>query len=159
MNKRLSGGFTLWEVLVTLIITSIGFLGLGALQLVSMKNVNNSNYRTLATMYAHDMAERIRANRSAQAIYNGISAPADRPICNSCSPTQIAQIDAFEWETLITQGDSDDLANGSLPNGEWSISRVGASSFFEITITWDEQISSNDGGSVGEQNYILRVQI
>jgi len=50
---------------VTLIVLSIGLLGLAALQLTGMRSVNGSSYRTQATLLTDDIAERMRANVAA----------------------------------------------------------------------------------------------
>ena len=64
MNKIRSkiDGFTLLEVLVTLVIMSIGLLGLASLQLRSLQYTHASYQRTLASIYAKDMAERMWTN-------------------------------------------------------------------------------------------------
>ncbi len=63
--KRKMIGLTMIEILVTLIILSIGLLGMAALQLTGIRSANNSTYRTQATLLADDMAERMRANITA----------------------------------------------------------------------------------------------
>lgn len=60
--KPKTNGFTLLEVLVTLIILSIGLLGLLSLQIKSLKYTHSSYERTLASIYAKDMAERMWTN-------------------------------------------------------------------------------------------------
>lgn len=53
------------EVLIAVLILAIGLLGVAGVQVVSMQNTSNANLRTQATIYAQDMAERIRANGNA----------------------------------------------------------------------------------------------
>lgn len=50
------------EVLVALVIMSVGFLGIAALQLTGMRSVNAASYRTQASLMANDIVERMRAN-------------------------------------------------------------------------------------------------
>ena len=64
-TKKKSTGLTMIEVLVTLVILSIGLLGMAALQLTGLRSANSSNYRTQAILLANDMAERMRANQAA----------------------------------------------------------------------------------------------
>ncbi len=55
-------GFSLIEVLVALLVLSIGLLGLAALQLMSLEANTNSLFRTQATIAAYDIVDRIRTN-------------------------------------------------------------------------------------------------
>jgi type IV pilus assembly protein PilV len=107
MNKHFQQqqGFTLLEVLVTLVIFAFGMLGVAGLQMVSLANMDSAQYRSVATLKAAEMAERIRANpnggysgasgadnRCAAAHYvNRNAAPAD------CSPSQLAADDLWDW--------------------------------------------------------------
>ncbi|MCF6323043.1 MAG: type IV pilus modification protein PilV [Gammaproteobacteria bacterium] len=55
-------GFTMVEILVTIIILSIGLLGVAALQVTGMRSVNSASHRTHAAILVDDIAERMRAN-------------------------------------------------------------------------------------------------
>jgi len=61
-------GFTLVEVLVTVIIMSIGLLGVAGLQLASMRSNHSAYLRTQATLAAYDLVDRMRAD---PASFNG----------------------------------------------------------------------------------------
>ncbi len=65
---RLQRGFTLVEVLVTIIIMSIGLLGVAGLQLASMRSNHSAYLRTQATLAAYDLIDRMRAD---PASFNG----------------------------------------------------------------------------------------
>lgn len=54
-------GTTLIEVLVAIVIISIGLLSVAALQTVSLKSNNGSYLRSQATFLAYDLADRMRA--------------------------------------------------------------------------------------------------
>ena len=54
-------GFTLLEVMISLVILSIGLLGLAALQLVAVKNNSFSSEMTYATMLAQQQAETLKS--------------------------------------------------------------------------------------------------
>lgn len=58
-------GFSLVEVLVTLVILSFGLLGMASLQSHALKNNNGAYYASQATILAQDIADRMRANRVA----------------------------------------------------------------------------------------------
>jgi type IV pilus assembly protein PilV len=67
MQNHLSpeSGSSLIEVLVALLVFSIGMLGLSALQLNALRGVSDSSQRTQSTWILQDIAERIRANPEA----------------------------------------------------------------------------------------------
>jgi type IV pilus assembly protein PilV len=58
-------GFSLIEVMVTLVVLGIGMLGLAALQITGMRVNDGALMRTRAVMAATDLADRIRAQPSA----------------------------------------------------------------------------------------------
>lgn len=60
-------GFTLVEVLVALLILSIGLLGLAGLQAGGLRSNHSAYLRSQAVMLAHDMADRMRSNPVAAA--------------------------------------------------------------------------------------------
>ncbi len=55
-------GFSLIEVLVALLVLSIGLLGLAMLQVTGMKFNSDAYFRTQATVLAYDIMDRMRAN-------------------------------------------------------------------------------------------------
>ncbi|HFE32669.1 MAG TPA: type IV pilus modification protein PilV [Gammaproteobacteria bacterium] len=127
-------GFTLLEILIALIILSIGLLGLAGLQANSLKNNNSAYQRTQASLLANEMLDRIRANRQGleTGAYDAIdSTSTSDPGCitSGCSNMQMAQYDAHDW--------SDRLAN-LLPSGQGTVSGGGANSVFTITVMWDD---------------------
>ena len=62
-SRSCTGGMTLIEVLVTLVLTSVGLLGVAALQLTTLKSNQESYVRSQATMLAADMLDRMRSNQ------------------------------------------------------------------------------------------------
>lgn len=55
-------GFTLIEVLITVVILSIGLLGMAGIQIQGLRGTTSSSVRSQATILANDIAERIRMN-------------------------------------------------------------------------------------------------
>ena len=161
MSKTKQKGSSLIEVLVTLTIMAVGLLGLASMQMISLKNINNSQFRTLATAYAYDMAERMRANREGveDGNYDAIdTSTAVDPGCgtaSSCSVAELAKSDAFKWSETITQG----VVSGGLPTGGGSVTRVAGSNTYNIKISWVEQGRDNTGGTVGGVDFTLTVQL
>jgi len=142
-NTRQSG-FTLIEVLVTLVIIAVGLLGLANVQLIGLKNNQSAYQRSQATIAIYDMVERIRSNASEIDNYVAtaieVKAATKVATCTTatgCSTAEMAATDLAEWNELLTQ--SFGMAEGAImPDG----------SIYNITITWDENhdgvIDSND---------------
>lgn len=147
VTPRIQSGFSLIEVLVAIIILSIGLLGIAGLQLTSLRFVHNSNLMYQAALQAADMADRIRANPVGMnsGSYNNISGTGSDPGCiqTNCSPNQLAATDAFEWNTENTR---------ALPVGNGTV--VGAGGTFTITVSWTEM---RPGGPF-VRSYILVVR-
>lgn len=138
-----SAGFTLLEVMVALLVFSIGLLGLAGLQASSLQNNKTADLRSIAIIEAHDMADRIRANGRGKsgdydAIATGVPAPGTNCITTaSCtSPTLIKNWDNYEWQTTLST---------SLPSGRGTVTR-NPSGTITVTVMWDEART----GVVGE---------
>lgn len=58
-------GFTLVEILITVIVLAVGLLGMAGLQVSVIKTVDSARLRTLATQASADLADRVRADPAA----------------------------------------------------------------------------------------------
>ena len=99
-------GFTLIEVLVALVILSVGLLGLAGLQTTGIRNNHSANLRSQATIMAYDIADRIRANKANVDAY-AIAIDGD-----SEGGETIAESDMAEWLSNLSE---------RLPSGDGSI--------------------------------------
>lgn len=63
-------GVTLIEVMIAVLILSIGLLGMAALTGVSVRNTQSANYRTQATNLAYEAIDMMRANKNNIGYYN-----------------------------------------------------------------------------------------
>ena len=100
------------EILISIIILTIGLLGLASLQAFSLRNAGNANYRGSAAQLAYDLADRMRANKAAldAGSYNNQQGTLVTACyqATGCSTLQMAQMDVYAW--------SQDLAR-LLPSG------------------------------------------
>ena len=126
-------GFSLIEVLIALIILSVGMLGIAGLYVQSMQAGRTSMFRHNAVTIAGDIADRIRANPAAGTAYTAADG-ADNSCVNggvNCSPAQMAAHDISLWQ---------EQAYDSLPNGKVTVtldSSVVPPSY-DIKVEWDE---------------------
>lgn len=140
-------GFTLMEVLVAFLILSVGLLGLAGLQMKGLAYAHQSYQRSLATLLAQDMADRMRANRPAVLAgdYRLTSAPSDPGVTCSgaapCTPAKLAALDLYQW---YQQEIAADLPNGkgmvcvgSNPTDSNFCNGVG--NIYSIIVSWSEK--------------------
>jgi type IV pilus assembly protein PilV len=102
MDRRVLG-FSLIEALVALVVVSIGLLGMAGLQTKAMSADQHSRSLSQATIAAHDMIERMRANPAAleQGGYN-LPESVQHLGCFTtvgCSPAELAENDMYEWRS------------------------------------------------------------
>ncbi len=136
--KNKAEGFSLLEILIAIIILSIGMLGLAALQAASLKTNHGAYHKTQATYLAYDMVDRLRANK--QAAMNGnynILEAAAKPAADGTLPND----DLNDWITSI---------EGALPTGDGEVvcnnPNLGVCS---IVVSWNVQ---REGGTAVDSN-------
>lgn len=133
-------GFTLIEVLIAVLVLSIGLLGLAALQANGLRSNFGAYARSQAVILANDMADRIRANPTAAASYNNINGPVADPGClvADCNTTDIALHDTAVWYTSL---------QNALPNGTGTV--TGNGTVFTVSIMWDDGRTGAVGAGCG----------
>lgn len=141
-------GFTLIEVLVALVVMSVGMLGIAALYLEGLRAARTAIYRTTAVNLAADMADRIRANQLAGNAYAGTGPGADESCVNGnadCTPAELAADDWFSWNNQL---------EAQLPDGARAEILVNAAPapVYTVTVEWPEI------GQTEAASYSLSVQ-
>lgn len=130
LNER---GFSLIEVLVALLVLSIGLLGLAMLQVQGMRANTDAYLRTQATMLAYDLIDRMRINNVAAqtGAYTASAAPTGVTNCEAISggcqvPADRAKWDLSQWYKALGDTLPGYQASVSAPSGN----KIG------ITISW-----------------------
>lgn len=145
-----SGGFTLLEVLIALVVLSIGLLGIAALQSVGLRGSHSAYLTSQASLLAYDMADRIRANPAARTTYDAHDHSAVD--CDNPSSTPLAAADLAEWACSI---------NALLPEGTGRISSIDSAIpgavTYTITIEWQDRLQEE--GATEPWSYELVVEI
>lgn len=139
MRRPAQTGFTMVEVLVALVVLTIGLLGIAALLLKSLQSGRTATYRTQAVNLAADLADRIRVNRTADVAYATlfVDTEVSVPACDTtggCSDLDLAATDLSRWKATITQ---------LLPNGEGQVVVTvpvvpGDPTNYVVTVRWAE---------------------
>lgn len=126
-------GFSLVEVLIALVILSVGMLGIAGLYVQSMQAGRTATFRHHAVTLAGDVADRIRANPRAAGAYTAVGGADSGCVAMgiTCSQAQMAAHDIFLW----TQ-----QAQETLPAGTVTITFDGAVTppTYEIEVAWVE---------------------
>ena len=132
--RRLAGmrGFSMIEVLVSIVVLSFGLLGVAGLQAAALKNNQDARLQSVAISLAREMAEMMRANIQVagdqsspyygdfKADANGQLAPSARSTCldiaqGGCNTTNdVARAEMTEWLSRV---------GTALPNARVSVCR------------------------------------
>jgi type IV pilus assembly protein PilV len=146
---RLARGFTLIELLVTLVVVSVGLMGLAKLQAAATAETQISRTRSIMTYQAESLAAMMRSNRAYWADPAGAlptisvaaggtvsstdSTAADAANCASyCGPATLAATDLQLWATRYGQ---------QFPAATASIACSASSgpATCDITLNWPER--------------------
>jgi type IV pilus assembly protein PilV len=123
----MQSGMTLIEVLIALLVFSVGILGVAMLQLNALKFTDGSMRSMHASFIAHDLFERIRANPGASYALSSLSeAPASG---NLAVPRQQ---DLYDFATQLKRAVGEDA--------EASIAMAGST--VTLTLSWDDSRAS-----------------
>ena len=159
-SKR-SRGFTMVEVMVSVMIFSIGLIGVARLQVVAKQSNYDAVQRVAATTMAQDLLSRMRSNAGALSTYvendgalqinynSGTSQPS--PTCltgSTCTAEQLAARDLWDIEQDmigVAEKDSDGNSVGGLTLPTLCITAVdedgnvlddGESGIYTVAIAW-----------------------
>lgn len=161
-SRSSSRGSSLIEVLVSIVIASIGLLALAGINAASLKYSKLSQYRATATMLTNDISERMRSNYAGTATianyaftssYSGQSTISVPTLCNSaasnCNTATMATFDLYEWRQSVRD---------SLPDGRVFLKPdASASGSADLWIVWsDATLAAEDevvraGGSASRE--------
>ena len=171
LPARRAGGFSLIEVLIALVILSVGLLGIAAMVGVSMKAKYSSYQRSQASVLAYAILDRMRANRApaatsmydvavGQTVGNALTAqsisgpPAGdcTVVATPCSTSQIAALDLAQWKA--------ELAN-TLTSGDGSIATVSLNQMTQVVIKvrWNDSRADQATGAPSSATAITTFEL
>jgi type IV pilus assembly protein PilV len=166
-HKHASGrlraaGFTLLEVLVALLVMSIGLLGIGKLMILSARANDSAFMRTQATALGYTILDAMRANRQAAIVQGYDTAMGVFPgapgcgatVATACTSAQQAQNDLSQWGNALAV---------ELPVGQGSVTTVTAPDVLTgannitatIVVQWADKVAEQSfGNAAGNLNSI-----
>lgn len=131
--QRKQRGFSLIEVLVSVVIMSVGILGVAGMQVLSLQQNRSALLRADALQLGNDILDRMRANPLQD--YAGIDftdTPANTTSCitSACAPADMKDYDIALWQCSVNStaadGSTYPICNawgiaGALPGGQGAI--------------------------------------
>lgn len=117
MNGWTKSGFSLVEVLVSIVVLGVGVLGAAGMQLTAMRTAQQSAFHTFAHQLAAEMAGAVRAGHGRllqtsgtdpyigfdyQAAVDGeLQKPAKLCYSNECNLQELAEFEMYEWKMRV----------------------------------------------------------
>lgn len=139
-DKRSQQGFSLLEVLVTLVVFSLGILGMAGLMSIALKNTQLALLRSQAAQAAYDLIDRIRANAAnADSYALSLGQEADTLTAGSHAGN-----DLKEWLYRIER---------TLPSGDAAVEVAGQT--IRVHLYWSEQAFGETGDPLAQPKYSL----
>ncbi len=159
-SVRRQRGVGLIEVLIAVVILSIGFLAVAKMQIAGMRNSQNAYFLSQANFMLRDMTDRMRANRDGvianhydNFVTNGsTSEPACFSSGNQCNIAEIAQADLHAWSLYLHApvGAVDFkplLPQHDTVTARGEIQHNAATNVYTLSVSWGEQ----HNGTIEEQ--------
>ncbi len=160
-TTRYQEGFSLLELLIALVVFSIGMLAVAGLQTVSKQANFEGLQRTMASQIAHGLLEDIRTNgdaldvyRTAPALGNASRGAEPAPNCRDgaeCNSAQKAAYDLWFWEQALdgTMETSNGAGTGGLVLPTMCVDgpAVGGAGIYQVTIVWRGTASITNGNN------------
>jgi type IV pilus assembly protein PilV len=137
-SPRGARGVSMIEVLVAIVIFSLGLLGLAMMQLKGASFTKDSGARSAAVLLARSLADRMQANPQGVSdgdyVWTGGTAPTYTDCSSGCTPAQVADNDLNAWlnqmQASLPASASTASMGQVLSNGDGT---------YTITVQWNGQ--------------------
>lgn len=147
MNNK-QRGFSMIEILITLVIIAIALLGTAGLQLYAMRNTKSADQRNQAVFLASELIERMEANKAGAVagsyVINGVAATTATTDCmaGTCNSTQIASYDLAQWTASVAS---------AVPGASWDVSAAvaGLLATYTVRVQWTDRDKQAANGVAG----------
>lgn len=159
MRRPENKGFTLLEVLIALLVLSIGLIGLAGMLVISVKTNHSAYLRTQASFLAQSMADRMRAN--VLGVWNGqykgtygSSTVGSATTCLDtalCGYAKVATRDGLIWSNQLASFLPNPTATITCtaptnpPSADKIVARPPYPTTCDITISWGESTLKKGG--------------
>lgn len=164
MNRQ--AGVGLIEILITIVLLSVGFLAAARMQVEGMRYSQSAYHQSQAFFLASDMINRMRTNTAG--VINGeydnksTAANAQDPMCTTqaCSPAQIAAQDLYEWGGYFHSRDGSPNFIPALPSSEsvsaYAIVEPVNQDIYSVRLVWAEIVNGDMSTETLTVNFALQ---
>jgi len=157
INMKKQRGMGMIEILMAVLITAVGLIGITGMQAVSLKNNLSALNRSNAIFLTGTMMDRIRANPTADfttAIDEGPQVALDSCAASSdiCNKAAVADLSIAQWKCSLGGYQDDAICDGIfpvLPDAQGAITISGSD--YVISIQWTDRVAYADGVKTGGQ--------
>lgn len=155
---RRQEGFSLIEILITMLIMSVGLLGIAGIIVTNLKNNHSAQSRGAATVLVNDIVDRMRANRIVAEPAGAVASPYVMALgVTPADDGSVVKGDLHAWALAVEQ---------VMPKGKAGVAYDVTSRNFTITVEWDDSRAMTDAkeGSTGtfglkNQQFIVETRL
>jgi type IV pilus assembly protein PilV len=141
---RSQRGFTMFEIMVTILIVSFGLLGIAGIIANGLKDNLSSYSRSQASWLANDIIDRMRANRTTA---EGTALPYNLAVgCATAGTTDVPGQDLTDWCAALAS---------TLTAGTGGIN-IDANKKVTVTVQWDDSRAAGGGST---QQFIVETRL
>ncbi len=188
LRRRRQDGFTLVELLVTMLIVTVGLLGLAKMQAAAVSNTSLSRTRALMTYQAEALAGMIRANKgfwvttgspTAWPAFNVTSAGVasntgmtttsscvNTTGASACQPAELAYNDMYTWAAQFNDGTASSAFQGASASiacvasgGGTCVANPSVPNGYDITLTWNQKIVGVNRSTINSSSMTQQVSM
>jgi type IV pilus assembly protein PilV len=154
LGARTQRGASLMEVLIAVVVLSMGLVGVSALTITSVRNNQNANIRTRVSVLVEDFADRMRRNGEGlkQGYYDTVSVNGNTAATASCASNCTAQATANNDAQLLSQR-LGEMFQSSSATVSCSTASAGQRACL-ITVNWWESIATREASTSGTQQSV-----
>lgn len=162
-------GFGLIEVIVSVLVISIGLLGVASMQVSSIKMNQGAYHQSQANILINEMFDRMRLNREAfiAGHYDDVTTNSEAPSAQSCitsatgcSNEQLANNDIRDFSGFFNDVNAlGDNFFPFIPGGSASIARNAVNSEATVTVSWNQDVWTNIEGVRSKNSELQQLTI
>ena len=168
-SPRRAAGFTMIEILVTLVVTAVGMLGLAGFVVRATTLSADSIQRARAAVLLNDMVARLSDNKAIAANFvdaNGMNLQLRGANVISCAGLAGADLQLCQWNNLLA-GANDGGSGAAFLGYRGCVTRNGADPLYTVTVAWGsltagpppaDLCGQNEFGN-DAQRRVLRLQV